>query len=249
MGVLDELVARAHRRAQGLGNLPLSNPNPHVDFRDAIAGKDRISVIAEFKRCSPSLGQIRTDADITRQVKNYIEGGASAISVLTEPTRFRGSYEDLRFAVAAGDAPALMKDFVVSPRQVELAASLGASAVLLIVRCLPGPLLGELVESCRQCQLTPMIECHEKDEIEIALEFEDAVIGVNHRNLSTLAVDMERGRELMKSIPRERVVVSESGVQEPEDVRHLRGLVDAVLIGTALMRAARPQDFLQEVLS
>ena len=110
MGVLDELVARAHRRAQGLGNLPLSNPNPHVDFRDAIAGKDRISVIAEFKRCSPSLGQIRTDADITRQVKNYIEGGASAISVLTEPTRFRGSYEDLRFAVAAGDAPALMKD-------------------------------------------------------------------------------------------------------------------------------------------
>jgi indole-3-glycerol phosphate synthase len=94
-----------------------------------------------------------------------------------------------------------------------------------------------------------MIECHEKDEIEIALEFEDAVIGVNHRNLSTLVVDVERGRELMKSIPRERVVVSESGVQKPEDVRHLRGLVDAVLIGTALMRAARPQDFLKEVLS
>jgi indole-3-glycerol phosphate synthase len=249
MGVLSELVAGAHRRVEDLDRIPRSVKEPSRSFVEAIAGKDHMSVVAEFKRCSPSLGRISAAADLTRKVMSYIDGGASAISVLTEPTRFLGSYDDLRLTAATVEAPVLMKDFLVSPRQVELAVSLGASAVLLIVRCLESSKLAEMVAACRESRLTPLIECHDAAEIETALGFEDAVIGVNHRDLSTFAVDVERGRGLMQEIPSDRVVVSESGMETPAQVRGLVGLVDAVLVGTALMRATSPQEFLREALS
>jgi indole-3-glycerol phosphate synthase len=249
MSVLNELVAGAHRRVADLDCIPLATGSPGQSFVQAIAGKDRVSVVAEFKRCSPSLGQIAAAADLARQVMSYVDGGASAISVLTEPTRFLGSYDDLRLAAGTVEVPVLMKDFLVSPRQVELAASLGASAVLLIVRCLESSKLAEMVAACRESRLTPLIECHDAAEIETALGFEDAVIGVNHRDLSTFVVDVERGRGLMQEIPGDRVVVSESGMETPAQVHGLVGLADAVLVGTALMRATSPKEFLREALS
>lgn len=249
MSVLDELMARARRRAAGLapGAVPASPQRP--DFKRAIAGRERMSLIAEFKRCSPSLGAIRAEADIALQVAAYAAGGASAISVLTEPSRFGGSYEDLRTAVETVEVPVLMKDFIVSPRQVELAASIGASAVLLIVRCLSKEQLGELAAASFSTGMAPLIECHDAAELEVALAIDDAVIGINHRNLSTLAVDFEGGRSLVERVPPDRIVVSESGVENPRQVRELRGVADAVLVGTALMRAEHPEEFLREAMA
>ena len=143
----------------------------------------------------------------------------------------------------------MMKDFIVSPRQVELAAALGASAVLLIVRCLSTTQLGELAAAAVEIGVTPLIECHEAEELEPALAIEDAVIGINHRNLSTLSVDLESGRALLQRVPSDRVVVSESGVESPRQIREFLGVADAVLVGTALMRAEDPEAFLQEALA
>jgi indole-3-glycerol phosphate synthase len=227
--------------------VPVATQRP--DFKQAFAGKDQVAVIGEFKRSSPSLGAIRAEADISRQVAAYAAGGASAISVLTEPSRFGGSYEDLRTAVETVDIPVLMKDFIVSPRQVELAAVLGASAVLLIVRCLSTTQLRELAAAAVEIGVTPLIECHEAEELEPALAIEDAVIGINHRNLSTLSVDVESGRTLLERVPSDRIVVSESGVESPRQIREYLGVADAVLVGTALMRAADPAAFLKEALS
>lgn len=249
MAVLEQLVAEAGRRAAALPTgRQTSVPRQHRSFRDAIAGRDRIDCIAEFKRCSPSQGPIRPHASVVQQVVAYARGGASALSVLTEPTRFRGQDLDLQLAAAAVSLPILMKDFIVSPRQIEHAATLGAAAVLLIVRCLPGPRLTELAQVCVGFGLTPLIECHDEDEIRRALAFDDAVIGINQRDLGAMTVDPTRGRRLLQAVPGDRVVVVESGIEAPAAVQELAGHADAVLIGTALMRAADPRRFLVDAL-
>ena len=230
---LDELIAQAGLRA---AVLPSQSPTlrSRPNFRDAIAGRDQMHVIAEFKRCSPSRGDIRPYASVVDMVTAYQEGGASALSVLTEPTRFRGEDIDVQLAAAAVDLPILMKDFVVSPRQVEHAAVLGASAVLLIVGCLKHSDLLELAGVCRRLGLTPVVECHDEQELRIGLEIEDAVLGINHRDLRHMTIDPAQGRRLLGAVPDERVVVVESGDVAPEEIYSLHGLVDAVLVGSFL---------------
>ena len=249
MAVLEELMAEAEARSRGLPQPRPGTRTPRPSFQDAIAGKDNLDVVAEFKRQSPSRGVIRDDADITVQVAAYASGGARAVSVLTEPSRFAGCYDDLRLACQTLSLPVLMKDFVVSERQLEHAAALGASAVLLIARCLPQARLLELARACQKLGVTPLVECHDQDEIRIALQIEEAVLGVNNRDLQTLRVDRERGRDLLASVPADRVVVAESGFSCPADVDAVRGLADAVLVGTALMQSPDPAGFLQQVLS
>ncbi|MFH0944112.1 MAG: indole-3-glycerol-phosphate synthase [Planctomycetota bacterium] len=246
MRVLAELVAEARRRAE---ELPAPGPASRcrrASFLEALRGKRKLSVIAEFKRRSPSKGGIAELKNLEQQVRCYDRAGAAAISVLTEPTRFGGCAEDLSRAVAVSERPVLMKDFVVDPRQVRQAAALGASAVLLIVRCLTRGELLALAEEAGRLGLTPLIECHDERELGRALEIESAAIGVNNRDLDSLEIHLERAPALLAEVPLDRVAVAEIGYVTTGQLADVRGLADAVLVGTALMQSGDPKSFIKE---
>jgi indole-3-glycerol phosphate synthase len=244
--LLEELVASARERAQRIPRIePSSRPSGETLF-DALRGKDHLDVIAEFKKKSPSLGAIAAP-DVQEQVKKYEAAGAAAVSVLTEPTRFGGHLSDLERAASAVEIPALMKDFVVDEAQVREAARVGARGVLLIVRCLSREELEELVAACAHYGLTPLLECHSSREVEQAAAFDAAVLGVNNRNLETLEIDRTLAPKLLSELPPRRVVVAESGYESAEDVRDVRGLADAVLVGSALMKRPDPETLIKEI--
>jgi indole-3-glycerol phosphate synthase len=246
VSMLEELVRSARERARALPNTEPAGKPTGLRFDDALRGKRRLSVIAEYKQASPSLGDI-AERDVVEQVERYVRAGASAVSILTEPSRFRGSLDDLERAVRAVDVPVLMKDFVVHPAQVQAAARLGARAVLLIVRCLEPSELRELGSACRHYGLVPLVECHDEAELERGLAIEEAVLGINNRNLDTLAIDRNLAPRLIGRAPNDRVVVAESGYEEPEHTDAIRGVSDGVLIGSALMKRDDPAAFLHEV--
>lgn len=244
--VLDRLVRAAERRAAGLAAGPPPAP-PDRDppsFREAIGGRDTLSVIAEFKRRSPSAGAIRDD-DPGARARAYRDAGASAVSVLTDPDAFGGSFEDLRAAASASSLPILMKDFVVDPAQIRAGWAAGASAVLLIVRCLDETRLHRLYEEARSLGLDALVEVHDAAELDRALALEGAIVGINNRDLDTLDTDRRRAAALLPRVPPGRIAVAESGYVEPAHLAELRGRADAVLIGTALMRAPDPAAFLR----
>ncbi|MEM7305080.1 MAG: indole-3-glycerol-phosphate synthase [Planctomycetota bacterium] len=249
--VLEQVVSEARERALALAapSSPEASSAARPSLRAAIAGKDRLSIVAEFKRRSPSRGALAEGASVAERVGTYEAAGASAVSVLTEPTRFGGSYEDLREARASTTLPLLMKDFIVTARQIEHAATLGASGVLLIARCLAARELGELVQVCAAVGLDPLIECADAEELARAQRFEDAVLGVNNRDLRTLEVDPGRSARLLAELPADRVAIAESGFLTPGDLDRVRGLADAALVGTALMSSPDPARFLREGLA
>lgn len=238
-GLVEELVRSARERARKLPAREPEGKPSGPSLESAVRGKHRLDVIAEFKRKSPSLGTLG-EPDLVEQLRRYEEAGAAAVSVLTEPSRFGGSYEDLSRAARSARVPVLMKDFVVDPAQVREAARLGARAVLLIIRCLSEADLDELVSACAHYGLTPLLECHSAAEIEGALRHREGVIGANNRDLETLAIDRSLAPRLLAEVPGDRVAVAESGYERAEDVEDVRGLADAVLVGGALMRHADP---------
>ena len=244
--VLERLVRAAGARAARLAGEPDPAPPDREppSFHKAIGGRDALSVIAEFKRKSPSAGSIRDDDPGARALA-YREAGAAAVSVLTDPDAFGGSLDDLRAASAASGLPVLMKDFIVDPAQVRAGWAAGASAVLLIVRCLDEGRLRHLHREVRSLGLDTLVEVHDAVELDRALALEDAIVGINNRDLDTLETDRRRARDLLSRIPPGRIAVAESGYLEPEHLTELRGRADAVLIGTALMRAADPSAFLR----
>lgn len=244
--VLERLVRAAAGRAERLAAGPKPGPPDQEppSFRNAIAGRDALSVIAEFKRKSPSAGVIRDDDPGARALA-YREAGASAVSVLTDPDAFGGSLDDLSAASSASGLPILMKDFVVDPVQIRAGWAAGASAVLLIVRCLDDARLRHLCRETRSLGLDALVEVHDAAELDRALALEDAIVGINNRDLDTLRTDRGRARDLLPRVPSGRIAVAESGYLEPEHLTELRGRADAVLIGTALMRAADPSAFLR----
>jgi indole-3-glycerol phosphate synthase len=247
MSLLEDLLARARERSR---QLPRDEPGARRTarrFDEAIRGKDGLGVVAEFKQASPSLGPIAR-RDVVSQVKRYVEAGAAAVSVLTEPSRFGGAYEHLRQAAEAVEAPILMKDFVVAEAQVRWARCLGASAVLLVARALAPSQLRELASACDHYGVVPLVECHDPRELDVALDAPTAVIGANNRDLETLEVHRGRALLVLREVPRDRVTLAESGYQRPEDTRELRGLADAVLIGSALMKEEDPAPFIAEVI-
>ncbi|MDE2711652.1 MAG: indole-3-glycerol-phosphate synthase [Acidobacteriota bacterium] len=244
--VLERLVRAAEARAERLaaGPAPGAPERPAPCFHTAIGGRDALSVIAEFKRKSPSAGAIRDDDPGARALA-YREAGASAVSVLTDPDAFGGSLDDLSAASAAAGLPILMKDFIVDPAQIRAGWAAGASAVLLIVRCLDDARLRQLHREARSLGLDALVEVHDAAELDRALALEDAIVGINNRDLDTLRTDRGRARDLLPQVPSRRIAVAESGYLEPEHLTELRGRADAVLIGTALMRAADPSAFLR----
>jgi indole-3-glycerol phosphate synthase len=197
-----------------------------------------ISVIAEHKRRSPSAGVIRSDSTVEDIVLAYERGGAAALSVLTEPFHFAGSLDDLREARAASELPVLRKDFVVDPYQLYESAAAGADAILLIVAALEPDVLYELLREARALDLDALVEVHDERELEVALDVEADVLGLNNRDLTDFTVDIARTYELLSDVPAGKTVVSESGFSTRAELDDLERVgVDAVLIGETLMRA------------
>jgi indole-3-glycerol phosphate synthase len=234
-----EDVAR-RRRDVPLSELEQQAASTREDrpFSEALA-RPGLSVVAEHKRRSPSAGEIRRGSTVTEIVEAYERGGAAALSILTEQRHFGGSLDDLRDARAATDLPILRKDFVVDPYQVYESAVAGADAILLIVAALPDDDLSLLHREARALDLDVLVEVHDEQELDRALEVVDAdVIGINNRDLVDFSVDVERTYELLSDVPAGKTVVSESGFHTREQLDDLERVgIDAVLIGESLMRA------------
>jgi indole-3-glycerol phosphate synthase len=210
-------------------------------FGQALRGQD-VKIVAEVKRSSPSKGAINTDLDLAKQVCAYEAGGAAAISVLTEPTRFGGSNEDLSRARAAVRVPLLRKDFHVETIQILEAKSLGASAALVIVRAVPPARLKELISAGSDAGIEILVEVRDEHELDLALSLGAKLIGVNNRNLETLEIDPETSLRLLPLIPRDVVAIAESGVRSVKDIERLAGAgANAVLVGTELSASRNPE--------
>ena len=210
-------------------------------FRSALSRPGAVNVIAECKRRSPSRGLRRPLYDAAAIASAYQAGGAAAISVLTEPSFFDGSLADLAAVRAAVGLPILRKDFVVTDYQLLEARATGADAVLLIVAALSPAELNRLHRRATDLDLDVLVEVHSADELAIALDAEASIIGVNNRNLRTLAVDTAVSDKLASLVPKTAVAVSESGLKTAADLTRLRGLgFSAFLIGERFMTEADP---------
>ena len=209
----------------------------HRPFREALA-RPGLALIAEHKRSSPSAGVIRADLELAEVVSSYERGGAAAISVLTEQTRFGGTLADLFAARTAAALPILRKDFIVDEYQVYEAAAAGADAILLIVAAMEVGPLANLHALAGRLGLATLVEVHDATELRVALQVGAQTIGINNRNLSTLVVDIETTYQLLPQIPAGVVKVAESGFRTRVELERLAAAgIDAVLIGEALMRA------------
>jgi indole-3-glycerol phosphate synthase len=220
----------------------LSGRGADRPFNEALV-RPGLSLIAEFKRRSPSAGEIApATAPVAAQVGAYERGGAAALSILTDETHFGGSLEDLRVARAASDLPIIRKDFIVDSYQLYEAAVNGADAVLLIVCALDDRALGKMHGEARALDLDCLVEVHDADELERALELDVEVIGINNRDLDAGTVEVATTYELMPDVPAGKTVVAESGISSREELAELERVgVDAVLIGAALMQASDPE--------
>jgi len=202
---------------------------------------DRVAVIAEVKRRSPSKGDIAPGLAAADQARRYEQGGAAAISVLTEPSNFGGSLDDLAAVSAAVRIPVLRKDFLIDRLQLLEAKAYGASAVLLIARALEPARLLALAAAAREAALETLIEVRDEAELERALEAQADAVGINNRNLETLEIDPTTALRLLPLVPASIPAVAESGLREPADVeRAAQAGAHAVLVGSAVSAAADP---------
>ena len=222
-----------------LQRIALAQPPP-LDFASALRG-NRISLIAEVKKASPSRGIIRPDFNPVEIARTYASNGASAISVLTETRYFQGSLDylkDIKKALGNKRPPLLRKDFIDDPYQVYESRAYGADSLLLIVAILTPERLGELLGLSHELGMSCLVEVHNEAELEIALKSGARIIGINNRDLNTFTVDLATTERLRPLIPPDRIVVSESGIKDRNDVEKLRKWgVDAVLVGESLMSA------------
>src|SRR5205823_8350054 len=232
---LSQLEAEASSRGEGR------------PFAEALAHPGT-SLVAEYKRRSPSAGPIREGAAGEDIVRAYERGGAAALSVLTEWDHFGGTLDDLRAARGVSELPILRKDFTVDPYQIYEAKAVGADAVLLVVGSLRPQDLGALYGVARALELDALVEVHDQEELEAALELDADLIGINNRNLEDFSVDLQRSYDLLVDVPAGKTVVSESGITNRHQVEELEQVgVDAVLVGEVLMRAPDPEAATREL--
>jgi indole-3-glycerol phosphate synthase len=224
---------------------------PHWLLQTLTPESPRLKIIAEFKHRSPSAGIIRNDLSAEEVARRYERGGACAISVLTDEAYFGGSIADLRAVQSSTNLPVLRKDFIIDPIQIYEAAVAGADAVLLIAAALDDAVLGELREVAEdQLGLDTLVEVHTSIELRSALNAGAKIIGVNNRNLQTFQVSLETSERLIAEARRDRIMVSESGLQDAESLRRLEMLgFRGFLIGETLMHATDPEKALRHLVA
>lgn len=250
---LDQILASTRlelpelgRRRSALEREAADRPAP-PSLRAALRG-DRVRVVAEVKRRSPSTGVIREDLKPDERAALYASHGAAAISVLTDGPHFGGSVADLRAAASRVPVPVLRKDFILDELQIVEARAAGAAAVLLIVRALPPARLRVLLATARSAGLDAVIEVHTAAELHRALDTGAEIVGVNSRDLDTFRIDLASAWELVAAVPRELVAVAESGMRDRGDVERAAAAgADAVLVGTALSAAPEPGPLLHQL--
>jgi len=221
----------------------------HHSLRESLSKRDGTRIIAEMKKASPSAGLLRSAYRPVEIARQYKEAGAAALSVLTEPRHFKGSGSDLRDVRRAVELPILRKDFLCDVYQVHEAAAWGADVILLIVAALEEDLLATLYREAVVCGLEVLVEAHTAEELDRALALEDAIVGVNSRNLKTLRTDLSVAESLAARIPRDRLAVAESGIRSRADVEMLQDAgYSGFLVGEALMRGGAPEAKLRELI-
>lgn len=246
MTILDKLADYARERVEtekkvvpldALKSRATAIPKGTFEFENALK-KDGISFICECKKASPSKGIIAEDFPYLKIAKDYESAGADCISVLTEPKWFLGSGKYLKEIAETVSVPCIRKDFVVDEYMIYEAKLLGAKAVLLICSILTAQQIKEYIAVCDSLGMSALVEVHDAEEVQMAVDCGARIIGVNNRNLKDFSVDTGNSRQLRELVPENVIFVSESGVQSAEDIALLRDAgVDAVLIGEALMRA------------
>ncbi|MEX1079183.1 MAG: indole-3-glycerol phosphate synthase TrpC [Homoserinimonas sp.] len=249
-GALADAAARKSLRSLAETEAAALKHAPAIDAIAALAPTDRVKIIAEVKRASPSRGALADIPDPAALAVSYELGGASAISVLTEQRRFGGSLADLEAVRASVSVPVLRKDFIAEPYQVFEARAAGADIVLLIVAALDQPMLQELFTLVTQLGMTALVEAHNADEVSRALDIGAELVGVNARDLRTFELDQNLFGALADSIPSGVIRVAESAVQSVADVAHYRQAgADVVLVGEALVIGGDPVTTLEEFLA
>ena len=245
-GTLGRLVAEAKVRAAALRTSAsdlkrrVSSPSRTPSLKDALT-LPKVAILAELKRKSPSKGWIQKGLSAPEQARAYASGGASALSVLTEPDHFGGSAEDIQAVRNAVTLPVLKKDFHVDPLQLLEAKVLGASAALLIARALTPDELRSMVHAARELDLEVLLEVRDEAELDLALSLDASIIGINNRNLETLEIDSSTSERLLPLIPSSVVAVAESGIASRQDVERVaRAGADAVLVGSSISASENP---------
>lgn len=219
------------------------------DFAAALR-RQQLAVIAEMKQRTPSMGTLSDDYSPADLAHAYAEGGAAAISVLTHMAGFGGRVDHLRMVRAATDLPILRKDFITDPYEVAEARACGADAVLVIVAAFERTLLKELIAVTRSRGLAALVEVHDERETATALDAGATIVGVNHRDLRTFNVDLTLTDRLRRLVPKEVVLVAESGIRSAADARRMREAgADAILVGELLMRSADPAAQIRELIA
>lgn len=256
-GILARIAA--HKRAEVAARktvLPLAavrrnaaNAPPPLAFADALRRKGP-AVVAEIKQASPSAGVIRADCDAPAIARAYRDAGAACLSVVTDTRFFQGSDTALRLAKQAAGLPTLRKDFMLDAYQIHESRALGADCVLLIAALLEPEALARLAALAAELGMDALVEVHDSAELNAVLPLEPKLVGVNNRDLRTFEVRLETTIALRARLPDDVLVVAESGIHTPRDLRRLRAAgVEAFLVGTALMRDADPGRALRKLLA
>jgi len=254
--MLDKIIAQKREEVEQIKKVAtitylqerIARQKPPLDLAPALKG-DHIRLIAEVKQASPSRGMLSPNLNPIELAQSYAEGGAAAISVLTEANYFMGSIEHLAAIKEVVGLPLLRKDFIFDPYQVYESRAYGADALLLIVAILSQKQLKEFVSLSHSLGLRCLVEVHNKGEVERAVLSEAEIIGINNRDLNTFAVDITTTRRLRPLIPKERIVVSESGIKSKRAIEKLgKWGVDAVLVGEALVTAGDVLAKMKELL-
>lgn len=248
--ILADVRAEVQRRARAKPIEPANvDRSPKRSLIEAIEQAPRVPLIAEIKRASPSLGDIKPSADVLEVARRMLRGGAISLSVLTESKYFKGDPSFLRELRGVADVPLLCKDFIVDEYQLYEAVELGADVVLLIVKALKSE-LPRFMQLAGELGMESLVEVTSEDEVKLAVSVGAELVGVNNRNLETLEMDLNQTVRLAPLIPDGATLVSESGISSPADARKMLDAgVDALLVGTALMRAENIEQMVRSLVN